>query len=129
MTSDAYETSPSNVSATGDVPLLRTSSEGTKARPTVRLEPISLKQFLARELALVKEVEAVFTAQHGNLFHIWTVINEFDTATRQKIYERERAIIDEFEQFEFDFNIVARSNRDLKEITDLASLEVTLSRL
>lgn len=83
-----------------------------------------LNEFIAFELSLVKEVDYVFTAFRNEVFYAWVVIDSFEKATRMSIYERERAVIDEFPMFEFDFYIVARMGQDA---WDLISESVTLA--
>lgn len=89
---------------------------------------LSMREFIAHELALVKEVEAILTARQGNELHVWTVVNEFDAAVRAKVYEREKSIIDEFANIHFDFNILSRRNRPFDEVVHDSSLEVTYRR-
>ena len=73
-----------------------------------------LNEFIALEFSLVPKVEYVFTAFRDNrVFYVWVVTDHFDEATREAIYEREKAVIDVFDMFEFDFYIIARMGRDV----------------
>ena len=84
----------------------------------------ALNEFIAFEISLVPEVEAVFTAFRNQVFYVWVIVSRFEDDVRAKIYDRQRAIIDEFSTFEFDFYIIAGLGRDP---WDLVSESVTLA--
>jgi hypothetical protein len=67
----------------------------------------ALNEFNALEISRVPEVEAVFTAFRNEVFYVWVIVSRFADDVRAKIYDRQRAIIDEFPTFEFDFYIIA----------------------
>lgn len=79
---------------------------------------ISLEAFIGFELSLVPEVERVFVGreENGNEFRVIAVINDRDPNVRAKVYAREQAIIEEYPNLDFDFHIIARMNRNLKDI-------------
>jgi hypothetical protein len=86
---------------------------------TVPLTPvatIALNEFIGFEISLVPEVEAVFTAFRNEVFYVWVIVNRFAEDVTAKIYDRQRAIIDEFPTFEFDFYIIAGLGRDPWEL-------------
>ncbi|MBI1790293.1 MAG: hypothetical protein HYR60_22400 [Acidobacteria bacterium] len=86
----------------------------------------SVREFIGHELSLIDEVEAVLTARQDNDLQVWTVVNEFDAGVRAKVYEREKkAIVDEFSELHFGFNILSRRNRPFDEIVKDSSLAVT----
>lgn len=111
--------------ATGNALLVFLRTEVTKV---MGLQTVSLREFLAHEMSLVKEVEAVLTAREGNVLHVCTVVNESSPEIRVRIFERERSIIDEFDSLEFDFNVIARHGRDLQAVADDSALDLTFSR-
>jgi len=76
--------------------------------------------FIGLELCLVPEVESVFVDREksGKQVRITVVVDKRDPAVRAKVYAREQAIIDEYPNLEFDFHVVSRMGRDLKDITD-----------
>lgn len=84
----------------------------------------ALNEFIAFEISLVSKVEAVFTAFRNEVFCVWVIVNRFADNVRARIYDRQRAIIDEFPTFEFDFYIIAGLGRDPWE---LVSESVTLA--
>jgi hypothetical protein len=81
---------------------------------------INIEDFVGLELSLVHEVEQVFVQRQDNKkeFKVLTVVNERDPAVRTRIYAREREIIDNYPNFDFDFHIVARMNRDIQQIAN-----------
>lgn len=88
----------------------------SRSTPPIAMPTSRVNEFIGFELGLVPEVEYVFAALRGDVFYVWVVVNEFTPEVRQRIYERERAVIDEFSDFEFDFYIIARMNREITEL-------------
>lgn len=76
----------------------------------------SLKEFLCMELSIVPEVEKVYATRQGDVMHIYTVVDKFDASVREKIYDREVEIIDEFSYLDFDFNVISRRGRKLSDV-------------
>jgi len=73
--------------------------------------------FIGLELSLVPEVESVFVERgNGKELRVLSIVNERDPAIRATIYAREQAIIHAYPDLVFDFNIIARRNRDLKDV-------------
>lgn len=92
--------------------------------PLTSVATIALNEFIGFEISLVPEVETVFTAFRNQVFYVWVIVNRFAADVRTSIYDRQRAIIDEFPTFEFDFYIIAGLGRDP---WDLVSESVTLA--
>ncbi|HML18815.1 MAG TPA: hypothetical protein VK419_17410 [Bryobacteraceae bacterium] len=99
-----------------------------EARKTVEVQPLSLKNFLGQEMSLVPEVEAVYVSAENRTLHVWIVVDEFERRTREKIYERETAIIDEFGAYDFGFNILSRRGRNLVSVINDPTLDVAFVR-
>lgn len=129
----------SNNFQAGTYPLTCTAEDGVvfdeilMSRDKVRTEsttlyPVPLTKFVSFEFSLVKEVETVLATRHNNLLYLWVVVDKFDKAAREKIYARERKIINEFEELEFDFNIISRRGRDLRELISDPILILTYQR-
>lgn len=89
---------------------------------------MSLRDFISGELAAVQEVEAVLTSREGKVFYVCTVVNESAPEIRRKIYEREQLIIDEFSDYEFDFDIISRHGRDMASFIGASDLEPMFQR-
>lgn len=92
--------------------------------PLTSVATSALSEFIAFEISLVSEVEAVFTAFRNEVFYVWVIVNRFADNVRARIYDRQRTIIDEFPTFEFDFYVIAGLGRGPWE---LVSESVTLA--
>jgi hypothetical protein len=79
---------------------------------------INPEELIRLEMSFVDDVESVFVepAPRRTGFHVFTVVNERNPDVRAQIYKREQAIMDDFKNLEFDFRIIARRDRDLKDI-------------
>jgi hypothetical protein len=77
---------------------------------------LTLKQFVAFEMASIAEVESVFALREGNLWYINTIVPDFDPLVDKKIFQKEGEVIDEFEMFNFDFNIISREGHEISEL-------------
>jgi hypothetical protein len=91
----------------------------------------SVNAYVAFQLSLVPEVERVYTAFRDNrVFYVWIVVGRWEREVRQRIYERQEAIIDEFtdesseQECSFDFYIVPREG---ERVEDLISQSIDLA--
>ncbi|MBI2819562.1 MAG: hypothetical protein HYX73_06250 [Acidobacteria bacterium] len=88
----------------------------TTGDPT-RIQTSNLNEFIAFVLSLVPEVECVHTAfRENHVFYVWIVISEWKKEVRQRIYERQQSIIDQFPTFAFDFYIVSRDGQRVEDL-------------
>ncbi len=90
---------------------------------------IDPESFIKLELSYVREVEEVFVthvSQDGNkkLLRVLVVINERNPEVQARIYPLELAVMDEYPQLRFDFHILSRMNRELKEVLNCAGKNV-----
>ena len=79
---------------------------------------INTEDLIRLEMAFISEVESVFV-EHSNgetEFRVFTVVNKRDADVRARIYRREQAIIDACKNLDFEFQIIARRDRDLKDV-------------
>ena len=74
------------------------------------------EDFIWLEMSMVPQVESVFVDLHGNSFRVTTVVNDRDPELRRRIFARERAIIDELANYNFEFDILTRMGRELGEL-------------
>ena len=96
---------------------------------TVAVVTSDLRDFIAFELSLVEQVAFVYTAFRNNeVFYSWIVIDEFEHAVRERIYERQRLIIEEFPNFQFDFYILALMGRNVADLIGDPSMHLTYTR-
>ena len=100
-----------------DISTLAVGKQSASDKESLAAATSDLRDFIAFEFSLVPQVEYVFTAFRENqVFYAWIVVDEFETSVRASIYARQRAIIDEFPMFEFDFYIIARMGRSLDDL-------------
>lgn len=100
------------------------SAKPTKAKSCnfeVRNESIQLiphfKQFLAFLIADVPEVRAVLMRKDGKLLDVYIVVDDFDFAVNERIYDKEEHIMDVFTKLDFNFHITSQfssSDSDLR---------------
>ncbi|HVB98593.1 MAG TPA: hypothetical protein VNJ12_04580 [Candidatus Dormibacteraeota bacterium] len=83
----------------------------TNTRLVIRPE-----DFIWLELSIVPEVERVFVERRGSAFQVMTVVNDRSPELRRRIFAREKAIIDDLSQYEFDFDLLTRMNCDLEDL-------------
>jgi hypothetical protein len=112
--------------ATGRRVQIRTDKLSANAITTV-LGP-NKRHFIAFLIACLPEVESVYTMAQDDFLHVYTVVNAFDATVRKKIYEKELQIIDNFDKFDFDFNIISRGGRPLSEVINDPGLELSFQR-
>jgi hypothetical protein len=58
-------------------------------------------------------VERVYSKYRSNVFYTWVVVEDRDQTALEKIYEREKAIIERFPEFEFDFYVLYRKGQSV----------------
>lgn len=75
-----------------------------------------LESFLAEKFIDIPGVEYVFLSVENDSVDIWTVINRLDREMREKIYNVEYDILGLINDFHFDFHVICRNDRDIKEI-------------
>jgi hypothetical protein len=75
-----------------------------------------LEIFIAEEFLAVPLVEFVFLSIEKHSIDIWTVINKLDRKVREKIYDVEYAIIGLLQNFQFDFHVICRNDRNISEV-------------
>ena len=79
----------------------------------------SFESCIGMELSLVPEVEAVFVKADnasGKCYTVLTVINQRDPAIRERVYAREKAIMDDARGIDFNFRVISRMGRTLRDL-------------
>ncbi|MDP3182579.1 MAG: hypothetical protein Q8M54_07135 [Desulfobaccales bacterium] len=74
-----------------------------------------LEIFIAKSISKVPEVEYILLSKIENYYEIWTVINKLDRGVRERIYDIEFNILRTFKGLCFDFHVICRNDRDIKE--------------
>lgn len=92
------------------------SSEKVQVHSTTSVLVFKPEDFIWLELSIVGEVERVFVERRGNAFQVMTVVNDRSPELRKRIFAREKEIIEEMPQYEFDFDILTRMNHKLDEL-------------
>ena len=69
---------------------------------------------------MIPEIERVFVERRGDAFQVMTVVNDRSVDLRKRIFAREKAIIDELPQCEFDFDILTRMNHKLDDLVTVS---------
>jgi hypothetical protein len=77
------------------------------------------EDFIWLELSMVPEVERVFVERRGEAFQVMTVVNDRSPELRRRIFAREKAVIDELQQYDFDFDILTRMNHSLEDLVSM----------
>ena len=91
---------------------------------------VDLKDSVAFEIGqFVPEVQAVFVDRRDDrMLHVWTVVPDFDHQVHFSIYAREKAIIDQFPDMDFDFHVVTSRGHDPRTIIDEPGIELAYLR-
>ena len=86
---------------------------------TISIATSDLRDLIAFEFSQTPEIKYVYTAFRENrVFYAWVIVDDFEESVRSRIYDREEAIIDAFPEIEFDFYIVPRMGRDVRDLID-----------
>jgi len=76
----------------------------------------SLENFVAQKFIAIPGVEYVLLSLENDSVDIWTVINKLDREIRKKIYDVEYDILGIISNFHFDFHVICRNDRSIKEL-------------
>lgn len=74
-----------------------------------------LDNFIVKCISKVIEVEYILFSKIEDYYEIWTVINKLDRGVRERIYDIEFNILRRFKALYFDFHVICRNDRDIKE--------------
>jgi hypothetical protein len=73
---------------------------------------LDFKNRIAFDFASIPEVEAVFTSEYSKVFFVWTVVKERSPELYRRIYDVERAVMDNNQSIAFDFTIMPANGND-----------------
>ena len=90
----------------------------------------SLKDAVALEIGnAVPEVQAVFAAlRDDRVLHVWTIVPEYDRAVFRSVYAAEKGIIRQFEDLDFDFNVLPSHGRDPRTVLSEPGIDLAFVR-
>lgn len=71
---------------------------------------------IAQDLASIAHVQHVLIDQADKTLSVWVIVDQHESDTRDRIYDKELAFMDAFPEFEFDFNLVPALDRPLNQI-------------
>ncbi|GEM_PF-5547782 len=74
---------------------------------------------IADKLSGVPEVEYVLAKKQKGVISVWTVINGWSPAARNRVYQSEQAVIDNMPGYDFDFHLIERTGREIGAIKDI----------
>jgi|SRR5579871_3902230 len=82
----------------------------------VQMGASTLPQYVANRLLALSVVEYVFVSRQDEAYQIWTVVNVASEEEYDAIYSEEARIIADLQSVYFDFHVITRSNRALRDI-------------
>lgn len=77
-------------------------------------------QYIASRLLRKPCVEYVFVEKSNGIFHVWTIVDTAQESQYDEIYSEEAAIIRDLRPSEFDFRVITRRSRPLREVITLS---------
>ena len=80
------------------------------------------------QLAHVEEVAAVVVATEGKVLRVCIVVKQSSPEIRRRVFERERVVIEDFPEYEFEFDIVTLRDLDIRSLADDPNLELAFVR-
>ena len=87
----------------------------------------SLNWYIGNLMSEVSLVERVYSAYRNHVSYTWIVIETRDQDALQQIYQREKAIIERFPEFEFDFYVLYRGGQSIESMIS-GEVELVFSR-
>ncbi len=82
----------------------------------VSVTKMDIKRALNNNIAQITEVEYIYMLQENESFHVWTIINEMNIETMEKIYEKEIEIFDIAPSIFIDFHVLIRNDRPIQNM-------------
>ncbi len=79
------------------------------------LSELALRDF-AERVSMYPTIEGVYVLSSDNVHDVWTVIEEFNDETEDKIAKAELQLVTQYPDFSFDFMLIRRNGRELTEI-------------
>jgi prevent-host-death family protein len=74
----------------------------------------------------MQDVEAMIVTRIAGGYSIWTVADQLDEATRERLYSREWELMQLYPDISFDFHLLERQGRDLEEFVTLKHVDLYL---
>lgn len=74
----------------------------------------------------IQAVEAIIVTRMAGGYSIWTVADQLDEATRERLYDWEWELMQLYPDLSFDFHLLERQGRDLEEFVTLKHVDLYL---
>jgi hypothetical protein len=82
----------------------------------------NLEIFIANNISKVSEVEYILVSKTDKYYEIWTVINKPNREVRDRIYDIEYNLLEHFRDCYFDFHVLCRDDRNIKDICPINTI-------
>lgn len=76
----------------------------------------SIEGLISKRFFKISAVECIFFSMEDDLIEVRTVINKYDKKIAKNIYNAEYDILETFKDIFFDFLIIYREDREIKDI-------------
>jgi len=109
------ESSPSNKNKPQNMPIIIINQLCKPQYDITNSIDDRLENFIVKCISEVLEVEYILFSKIEDYYEIWTVINKLDRGVRERIYDIEFNILRRFKALYFDFHVICRNDRDIKD--------------
>jgi hypothetical protein len=89
----------------------------------------ALRDFIRFSFGSIPDVLAVFVSVHDRLCHVWTMVEKSSPETRKQVYEKEKVLIGQFNQVDFDFNVMASASQESQKLSPDPAATLTFMRV
>ncbi len=80
--------------------------------------------YLYERLLPLEKVEALYADRQPDGFDIWIVVNNTAVADRERIYDQEWGLMQQFPNLGFDFRLIDRTQSALTDLVDLGDADL-----
>jgi hypothetical protein len=92
------------------------------SRESSALFSATLEQALAKDFSLIPDVHYVCVDRADKNLLVWIALDHPDVANREKVFQKQFALIDGFPEVSFDFNVISSQAADPKDFASDAKL-------
>ena len=82
---------------------------------------LTIEQGIGCSFADVPSVKGVYVLNRADVLNVFTIVDTDDEDAFDAIYDRARLVIGRFPDFHFDFNVIARRGRPIREFLSLGA--------
>jgi len=77
--------------------------------------PENLSDVIVNRLKEIAHVKAVLMGRSGEVYHVWTMVDEWTVPGRKAVYAAQRELLAKLKGFDLDFYVVALDNGESPE--------------